>query len=106
MIVFLYQPLYPNELTEKNITPWEIHQRANREKMMVSDRICQDNMIAYLRGKWYTKLKEESLAKDSNPYGSSSQSISRKTIEITKSVGFAFTIKKWTSFQDITGDKE
>ena len=94
------------ERTEKNITPWELYQRADREKMMVSDRICQDNLIAYLRGKRYPKLKEKFISKDSYPYSSSAQSPCREIIEITKYLGSAFIVQKWETHDDITRDKK
>ena len=106
VISFLYQLLFSHEWTGKNITPWEIHQRANREKMMVSDRICQDNLIAYLRGKRYPELKEKFVSQDSHPYRSSAQSPCWEIIEITKYLGFTFTIQKWRTLNDITRDKK
>jgi hypothetical protein len=51
MIVFYI--IFPKnyEPIGKNISSMKVYQRANREEMMVSDRICQVDMIAYFRGK-------------------------------------------------------
>lgn len=99
MIVFyIYPPKKNYEQIGKNISPMKVYQRANREEMMVSDRICQVDMIAYFRGKWHIKLKEKSISKNSNPYGSSTQSFCRKIIEITKFMGYTPIITKRTPY--------
>ena len=96
MIVFYLYSQKNYEPIGKNISSMKVYQRANWEKMTISDRICQVDMITYFRGKWYTELKEKSISKDCNPYSSSTQSLCRKIIEIAKFMGYPPIITKRT----------